>query len=246
MVRKEPPYTAIVAIVRIVSYMVFAATILYAVGFVSNLVVPKSIDSGTGEQAWWIDLALVTLFAMQHSVMARQGFKRWWTRIVPESLERSTYVLFASLALILLFWQWQPMLGVIWSVESVPLAMMLQGLALAGWILSGAASVLIDHASLFGLTEAKDVPFRTPGLYKYVRHPIYSGSLIAFWVTPRMTAGHLLFAASMTAYIFIGMFFEERDLVRRFGASYERYKKAVPMIVPGFKIKAWLRNPNRA
>jgi len=227
--------TAIVAIVRLAAYAVFAVTILYAVGFVSNLVVPKSIDSGAEGPlgtALWIDLALVTLFAMQHSLMARQGFKRWWTRVVPEPLERSAYVLFASLALLLLFWQWRPISAVLWNVESLPLVILLQGLALAGWILSGAASMLIDHASLFGLTAAKEVPFRTPGLYKYVRHPIYSGSLIAFWATPRMTAGHVLFAASMTAYIFVGMYFEERDLVRRFGASYERYQRAVPMIVP--------------
>jgi len=214
---------------------VFAATILYAVGFVSNLVVPKSIDSGAEEPlgtALWIDLALVALFALQHSLMARQGFKKWWTRLVPEPLERSAYVLFASLALILLFWQWRPIPTALWSIETQPLALLLQGLALAGWVTSGAASILIDHKSLFGLTEAKESPFRTPGLYKYVRHPIYSGSLVAFWATPRMTVGHALFASTMTAYIFIGVFFEERDLVRRFGAAYLRYQQFVPMIVP--------------
>jgi protein-S-isoprenylcysteine O-methyltransferase Ste14 len=221
--------------VRVAAYVVFAATILYAVGFVSNLVVPKSVDSGPVgpmSMALPIDLALVALFGLQHSVMARQDFKTWWSRIVPESVERSTYVLFSSLALILLFWQWRPIPAAIWSVESQAVAALLYGLALAGWITSGAASMLIDHGSLFGLAEAKETPFRTPGLYKYVRHPIYFGSLLAFWSTPRMTAGHLLFSASMTAYIFIGMFFEERDLVRRFGGSYLEYQKTVPMIVP--------------
>ena len=217
------------------AYVVFAATILYAVGFVSNLVVPKSVDSGPAgpmSMALPIDLALVALFGLQHSVMARQDFKTWWSRIVPESVERSTYVLFSSLALILLFWQWRPIPTVIWNIESRPLALLLQGLALAGWITSGAASMLIDHASLFGLAEVKETPFRTPGLYKYVRHPIYSGSLVAFWATPRMTAGHVLFSAAMTAYIFIGMFYEERNLIGKYGAAYERYRKAVPMIVP--------------
>lgn len=220
---------------RVAAYVVFVVTILYAVGFVSSIVVPKSVDSGPEGPlgtALLIDLGLVALFAVQHSVMARQGFKKWWSRIVPEPIERSTYVLFASLALILLFWQWRPIPAVVWNIESPQLVLLFHGLALAGWITSGAASMLIDHASLFGLAEAKETPFRTPGLYQYVRHPIYFGSLLAFWSTPRMTAGHLLFSASMTAYIFIGMFYEERDLVRRFGGSYSRYQKTVPMIVP--------------
>jgi len=220
---------------RSASYTVFLTTMFYFAGFITGIVVPRSVDSVSASplgNALWIDLALVGLFAAQHSVMARQSFKKWWTRFVPEPLERSTYVLFASLALLLLFWQWRPIPALVWSVANRPLEWLLYGIAIAGGITSVAASLLIDHAGLFGLKPAKEQPFRTPGLYKYVRHPIYSGSIAAMWSTPRMSAGHLLFAAAMTAYIFIGVLFEERDLVRKFGTAYQRYQEAVPMILP--------------
>jgi protein-S-isoprenylcysteine O-methyltransferase Ste14 len=152
--------------------------------------------------------------------------------VVPQAVERSTYVLFASSALALLFWQWRPMPSVVWSVQSPVLVGLLRGLAVAGGLIAAAASLLIDHAGLFGLTPARELPFKTPGLYKYVRHPIYLGSLLVFWPVAHMTVGHLLFSSVMTAYMFIGVYFEERDLVRTFGASYEEYQRKVPMILP--------------
>ncbi len=228
----------------LVAYLVFFATILYAIGFVSGLVVPKTIDSGVVvplAEALIVNILLMSFFAMQHSVMARKEFKRWWTQYVPKSVERSTYVLLASLALDLLFWQWRPMPTVVWQVADPQIAMAITGLSLVGWVLVFTSTFLINHFELFGVHQVvnnlvgRDMPavrFRTPVLYKVIRHPIYLGFIIAFWVAPTMTVGHLLFAAVTTAYIFVGIFLEERDLVDLFGDEYKRYRERVSMLVP--------------
>jgi protein-S-isoprenylcysteine O-methyltransferase Ste14 len=228
------------------SYIVFFVTFLYAVGFVTGLVVPKTIDTGLivpiGE-ALLVNLLLMTLFAVQHSVMARQGFKRWWTQFVPQPVERSTYVLLASLALILLFWQWRPIPAVIWHVDHPQIAGALLGLSLVGWLIVLTSTWLINHFELFGVHQVvsnlrgHEMPaptFKTPLFYQFVRHPIYLGFIIAFWATPTMTAGHLLFATVTTAYIFIGIMLEERDLIALFGDEYRRYRQRVAMLVPSF------------
>jgi protein-S-isoprenylcysteine O-methyltransferase Ste14 len=228
----------------VASYLVFFATILYAIGFVTGLVVPKTIDTGTVvpiTEALIVNLLLMSLFAVQHSVMARRQFKQWWTRYVPKSVERSTYVLLASLALILLFHQWRPIPTVVWQVADPQSAMAIMVLSFVGWVMVFTSTFLINHFELFGLHQVannlagRSMPaprFRTPLYYQFVRHPIYLGFIIAFWAAPMMTAGHLLFAAVTTAYIFVGIALEERDLVDIFGDDYRHYKERVSMLVP--------------
>ncbi len=230
----------------LVAYLAFAVTIVYAIGFVAGLVVPKTINSGTVvplTEAIVVNLLLMSLFAVQHSVMARPQFKKWWTQFVPVAVERSTFVLFSSLALLLLFWQWRPIPAVVWQVSNPQVATSLLALGLFGWLLVFISTFLINHFELFGLHQVANllagkpmpaVRFRTPLLYNLVRHPIYLGFIIFFWATPVMTAGHLLFAAVTTAYIFVGIALEEHDLIAVFGDEYRRYRQRVAMIVPFF------------
>jgi methanethiol S-methyltransferase len=227
----------------VLCYLVFFLTFLYAVGFVGNLVVPRSIDLPAGEfsgGALFIDLVLLGIFAVQHSVMARPAFKRQWTRIVPPPIERSTYVVFASLALILLFWQWRPLSKVVWDIGGVGGALLV-GAFWLGWLMVLFSTFLVNHFDLFGLRQVftylrgepyRPIGFVTPLLYRLVRHPIYLGFILAFWGAPRMTQGHLLFALATTAYIVIAIQFEEHDLIGYFGDSYRQYRKRVPMLVP--------------
>ena len=228
----------------LVAYFAFSGTILYAIGFVMGLVVPKTIDSGAASsttQAVVVDLLLMSLFAVQHSVMARRQFKEWWTKYVPKSVERSTYVLFASLALVLLFWLWRPIPSMVWEVTDPQVSMAIVNVSFVGWLIVLTSTFLINHFELFGLHQvannltgrAMPAPrFRTPLYYKFVRHPIYLGFIIAFWAAPTMTVGHLLFAAVTTAYIFVGILLEERDLIDLFGDDYRRYRERVSMLLP--------------
>jgi methanethiol S-methyltransferase len=226
------------------SYLIFFATFLYAIGFIGNFGVPRTLD-GTPSRplavAFAIDVALLTLFAVQHSVMARKWFKDWWTRLVPPPLERSTYVLFSSLALILLFWLWQPLGGVVWSIEDPVGRVVLRALFAFGWALVLISTFLINHFDLFGLRQVwlyllgrpyTSLKFGTPGPYRLVRHPLYVGWLFAFWCTPTMTLAHLLFSVATTGYILIAIQLEERDLVRDHGETYKAYRRSVPMLIP--------------
>ncbi len=233
----------------IVCYLIFFASFLYAIAFVGNisnigiLTIPKTIDSGApGDPllSVLIDAVLLSIFAVQHSVMARPAFKTAWTRVVPHSMERSTYVLLSSLALILMYWLWQPLPDLVWSVGGA-FATVLTILFWLGWSIVLLSTFLIDHFELFGLRQVwatlrgEAVPateFQTPLLYRYVRHPLYLGFVIAFWAAPTMSVGHLLFAIATTGYIFIGIFLEERDLIAHFGETYVAYRKRVSMIVP--------------
>jgi methanethiol S-methyltransferase len=232
-------------------YVLFLATFVYAIGFVGNLAVPQSIDFGLQESpldAAAIDAALLAIFAIQHSLMARRGFKRWWTRIVPPAVERSTFVLAATAALALLLWKWEPIpQPLIWSVSSPVGSTVLHVVFWLGWAILLLSTFLINHFELFGLRQVfaraagREIPepkFRTPLFYKYVRHPLYLGFLLAFWATPLMTAGHLLFSVATTGYILVGIWFEERDLVAQFGEQYRRYRNRVGMLLPLFGPRA--------
>lgn len=229
----------------LICYLIFFATFVYAIGFVGNLFVPKSVDTGTPaetlSEGLIINIVLLGIFGLQHSIMARPGFKRAWKRIVPEPVERSTFVLFSSLALILLFWQWRPMPGLLWNIENEAGRIVLWAVFFLGWGIVLLSTFLINHFDLFGLrqvylyqkgVEYKTIGFRTPMLYKMVRHPIMLGFIIAFWATPTMSNGHLLFAIVTTVYILVAIQFEERDILKVHGPDYEKYRKQVSMILP--------------
>jgi len=226
-------------------YVFFLCTFAYAIGFVGGVFVPKGIDSGEPVpliEALAVNLLALGIFAVQHSVMARRSFKRWWTKMVPPAVERSTYVLAATLALALLLWQWRPIAEpVLWRIENPAAVKAIWAVFWLGWGVLLLATFLINHFELFGLHQVfsrllgREIPegeFRTPFLYRYVRHPIYLGFVLAFWAAPVMTAGHLLFAIGGTGYILVGIWFEERDLVAQFGERYRRYREQVGMLIP--------------
>jgi len=228
-------------------YVFFLGTFLYAIGFIGNVGVPKSIDSGPQSStatAMVIDLLLLSVFAVQHSVMARHGFKRQWTRIVSRHVERSTYVVAASAALALLLWQWRPVPNMLWEVRATGAIFTLRLLFWAGWGVLLISTFVVNHFELFGLEqvwayfrgrELHCPEFKTPALYRLIRHPLYAGFVIAFWSTPVMTTGHLLFSVATTGYILVGIYFEERDLIAAYGQAYREYREHVPMLVPFIK-----------
>ena len=236
---------AFYSVFALVAYAIFFATFLYLIGFVGNLpYLPKTVDSGPASSltaAVITNVALIGLFGVQHSVMARQGFKSAWTRIVPKPIERSVYVLCASAALLVLFAFWRPIAGNVWTVENDAAAAVLWGLFATGWLIVLLSTFLINHFELFGLQQvylhargrtAAEPQFRQPLFYKVVRHPLYSGFFLAFWATPQMSYGHLLLALGMSAYMLIAIGYEERDLVGHFGSDYEDYRQRVGMLTP--------------
>lgn len=228
----------------LVSYVIFLLAFLYAIGFVAGAFVPKDINSPPlfeFKYPWLLNALLLGIFAIQHSVMARPAFKRWWTRIVPEPIERSTFVLIASLLLSAMYFLWQPLPGVIWSIGEGPIAVALVLISMVGWMIVLISTFLINHFDLFGLRQVwlqfrgrpySHLIFRKKGLYKYVRHPLMFGFLIAFWATPNMTVGHIIFALLTTGYILVALLFEERDLINMHGENYLKYKKEVPRLIP--------------
>ncbi|HEY8119697.1 MAG TPA: methyltransferase [Myxococcota bacterium] len=228
----------------VLSYALFFAVFLYAAGFMANWLVPRSLDSGPAPSAavaLAANFGLLCLFGLQHSVMARPGFKRWWTRIVPTEAERSLYVLASSLAMIALYAYWQPLPGVVFELEHPVARALAWGLCAAGYGIVLYSTFLIDHFDLFGLRQSwlalrgqayTSRPFRTPSLYRYVRHPLYVGWLLFFWGTPVMTVGHLVIAVGITAYIFVAIVFEERDLLNHFGADYRAWRASTPLLIP--------------
>ena len=227
-------------------YVMFLGVFLYAIGWIGGFT-PRSIDGARTDPLWLallVNVSVLGVFAVQHSVMARPGFKRWWTRFVPEPIERSTYVLFANLALILVFWQWRPLGGVVWDVDALWARGVLWGLYACGWLIVLVATFQINHFDLFGLRQVwlhlrgepyTRLRFNTPFFYRHVRHPLYVGWLMVFWMTPTMTATHLLFALITSAYILVAIRFEERDLIGEHGETYESYRRSVPMLVPRVK-----------
>lgn len=233
----------------VICYFIFFGTFLYAIGFIGNFLVPKSMDSAATTplgEALLINTALLGLFAIQHSVMARQGFKKWWTKFVPKPIERSTYVLLSSLCLVLMFWQWQPLGGVIWNLEGTLLTGIIYSIYALGWVTVLVSTFIINHFDLFGLRQVwlylvgkkyTNLGFVTPGLYKMIRHPLYLGWLLVFWSAPVMTVAHLFFAVVTTAYIFFAIRLEEKDLVSIHGRDYAEYKSKTPMIFPTRKQK---------
>ena len=239
------PGSALAVLYGIACYAIFLTTVLYSIGFVENIAVPTTLDgrqSSSVSIALAIDVALLALFAVQHSIMARPGFKAWWTSFIPHSIERSTFVLLTSLILLLLYWQWRPLDAIIWRVDNTTGSSVLIAVSLFGWLLALISTFLINHFDLFGLRQVylawrrqtyTNLTFRVVGLYRLVRHPMMLGFVIAFWATPRMTAGHLLFAIATTAYILVAVrFLEERDLVAELGEPYAAYRRRVPMLLP--------------
>lgn len=236
---------AFVILYGVAAYFIFLISFLYAIGFVGDFIVPKTINTGDVIGFWpalWINVGLLSLFAIQHSVMARPAFKRWWTRFVPASIERSTYVLATSITLLGIFWLWQPMNAVVWEVENAPATIIIYGIFALGWLIVFFSTFMINHFDLFGLKqvyeyvkgiEPKPGKLKITFLYQIVRHPIMLGFIIAFWATPVMTAGHLLFALVTTSYIWVAVgYLEERDLVKMHGDDYREYQKKVPMLIP--------------
>jgi methanethiol S-methyltransferase len=231
-------------------YVFFLGVFLYAIGFVENVLVPKSIDSGTSDSvagSLLIDAGLLVLFAVQHSVMARPGFKRLWTRVIPSEIERSTFVLFASLVLALVCWQWRPLPQSVWSIEDPIAVKVLLVVSWSGWGVLLLSTFLLSHFHLFGLSQGfarllgRELPepaFATPFLYRWLRHPIYAGFILAFWAAPHMSLGHLFFAAATTGYVFVGIWFEERDLIAHFGDRYRQYRATVGMLVPRIRLSS--------
>ncbi|WP_099184509.1 methanethiol S-methyltransferase [Mycobacterium kansasii] len=241
-----------------ICYLIFVAAFLYAIGFVGNLLVPRTVDNGitaSTSEAVVVDIVLLGLFAVQHSVMARPWFKSRWTRVVPATVERSTYVLLSSLLLLLLFWQWRAMPAVIWAVSWPPAKLLVQGLFWLGWVIAFTSTFMINHFDLFGLRQVylaarertyTHLEFRSTMLYRLVRHPIMLGFIVAFWATPTMPAGHLLFAVMTTGYILVALPLEEHDLSRSLGDDYRRYRNRVPMLIPGLLLRKQRRRPGTA